>query len=113
MAQVGVAFRTADFYADHAMGGIPDAGDPRPFNFLIEAGPAAAGVELGAVRKEGGVADLAVIVPLAGLSVEFTGEGALRSVPAQDAEFLGCQSADEVGVIVFGHGQPWGWPPPC
>lgn len=106
MSEVGVAFRTADFHANHAMRGVSDAGDPRPFNFLVEAGPATTGIEFGAVRKESGVADLAVVVALAGFSVELTGEGALGSIPAQDAEFFGRQSADEVGVIVFGHGQP-------
>ena len=113
MSEVRVAFRTPDLHTNHAVRGVLDAGDPRPVNFLIEAGPATTGVEFGAVRKEGCVAHFAVIVPLAGLSVEFAGEGALRSIPAKDAEFLGRQSDDEVGVIVPCHVQPWDWPPPC
>ena len=106
MAEVGVAFRTADFYANHAVGSVPNAGDPCSVNFLIETGPATSGVEFGAVREEGRVADLAVVVALAGLPIEFAGEGAFGSIPAQDSKFLGGQSADEVGVIVPCHGQP-------
>lgn len=106
MAEVGVASRTADFHTNHAMGGVPDAGDPRPFNFLIEAGPATARIEFGAVRKKGRVAHLAVVVALASFAIEFAGERPLGSIPAQDAEFLRRQSADEVAVIVLCHGQP-------
>ena len=72
VSQMGVAFCAADFYPIHAVRGVPNTGDPCPFNFLIETGPSATGFEFGRVRKQGRIADLTVVIPFACFAVEVT-----------------------------------------
>lgn len=105
VSQMGITFRTTDFYPNHAVGGVPNAGHPLSFNLLVKTGPTTASVKFGAVRKQRGVADLAVVIANSGLLVEFTGEGPFRPVSSQDPKFFGAQLADQIGVVKLSHDQ--------
>src|SRR6478736_324594 len=111
MAEVRSARRAPHFRADHAERGVLDELDGLGADRLVEARPAAAGVELRAALEELGAACAAGVEAGASLVEQLAGPGALGRRLAQHGVLV---VAELLAPLVFGlfhavrHESSWG-----
>jgi hypothetical protein len=106
MAQMAAAARAYDFGADHAVAGIAHLADMGPIVGFEEAGPAGAGIELGAGAEQRQPAQPAAVDALALVVEEHAAERRIGAVLQQHPAFVGRQAGFERGALSgVGRGQ--------
>jgi hypothetical protein len=101
MAEVAAAFGAGNFDAVHAVRVVLVFVNGSGFRGDYEAGPSAAGVELGAGEEEKRSTASAVVVSCFVILSESAGEGALGAFFAKDVVLLGCERFAPFGFSAF------------
>src|SRR5690606_32776711 len=97
--EVGVAACAEGLDASHAEAAVRSLGYRIRHRRLVEAGPAAAGIVLGAAVEQQGTAAAAVVAPLLAVGLPVgTGEGPFSALLARDPVLLLAQQRPPFGV---------------